>query len=162
MDIVSKPHMLGLGWTALAAVALGPSSIGADPAGAAPAPTSFSIGGNASEPLSPGDTVHLDLELTNPHGRPLAVTHLRISVMRVKGPNASAARPCSSRDYTVGQAPSSLRLTVAPNTTISLSGLGVEPASWPHVGMLNLPVNQDGCQRATVTLRYSAVGALGP
>lgn len=150
-----KPIMLSVGFVAATALL-----IGSPREQAAPTVTTFAIGGDATEELSPGVTVSLDLELTNPHGRPLEVSDLRVRLMRVEGPNSSAGRPCTERDYSLGQAPSDLRLTVAPNSTISLSRLGVEPASRPHVGMLDLTVNQDGCQGATLTFRYTATGSL--
>jgi hypothetical protein len=34
--------------------------------------------------------------------------------------------------------------------------------SWPAVGMVDRPVNQDGCKGASVTLRYEASGVEVP
>jgi hypothetical protein len=153
MTSTRQRTVLGVGFVAAFALLV------VGPCGPA-AVTTFTIGGGVTEELSPGVTVALDLELTNPHGRPLEVSDLRIRLMRVEAPNSSGARPCTERDYSLGQAPSNLRLTVARNSTISLSGLGVEPAGRPHVGMRNLKVNQDGCQGATLTFRYTASGSL--
>ena len=154
--MISKRTMLSLGWVAAASLLLGAADDG-------PAPTTnttFTIGGDATEEFSPGVTVSLDLEITNPHDRPLAVRDLRVWVMRLKSPNADEAHPCGARDYAFVQAPATPALIVAANSTLPLSRLGLDPASWPQVTMLDLPVNQDGCQGATLEFRYAASGAL--
>lgn len=154
--MASKRTMLSLGWVATASLLLGAASDG-------PAPTTtttFTIGGEAAQEFSPGVTVSLDLEITNPYERPLAVRDLRVWVMGLQAPNADTVYPCSDRDYALVQAPATPALTVPANSTLPLSRLGLEPASWPQVTMVNLPVNQDGCQGAIVDLRYTASGAL--
>ena len=52
-------------------------------------------------------------------------------------------------------------LTVPASSTRSLAQLGVQPAFWPQVSIINRPTDQDGCQGATVTLAYSGSATLG-
>jgi hypothetical protein len=121
---------------------------------------SFAIGGNTTEAFSPGRMVGLDLEMTNPHDVPMMVTDLAITVRAVSAPRADRAHPCSVADFAVEQPRGGLPLTVPARTTTSFSSLGVEEGLWPRVGMLDRPVNQDGCKAASLTLVYSGSGTL--
>jgi hypothetical protein len=121
---------------------------------------SFTIEGNAAEPISPGLRAQLDLKLTNPHDLPMSVTDLSVTVQKVSAPNADDVHPCAVGDFDVDQASSSLEITLAARSTSTLSNLGLAPASWPHVGLLDRSVNQDGCKRASLTLAYTAAGTL--
>jgi hypothetical protein len=121
---------------------------------------SFTIGGSAAEPISPGVRAPLDLSLTNPHDVPMVVTDLRVRVKDVSAPNAHDLKPCAGGDFSVDQAASGLEITVAARSTSTLSSLGLSRATMPHVGMLNRPANQDGCKGASPTLDYTATGTL--
>jgi len=121
---------------------------------------SFTIQGNATQPISPGAGASLDLKLTNPHDVPMSVTDLRVTVQKVSAPNADVDHPCAVGDFTVGQASSSIPITVAAHATSALSSLGLARTSWPHVGMLDRSTNQDGCKGASLTLGYAASGTL--
>jgi len=121
----------------------------------------FSIEGNTTEPISPGVRASLDLELTNPHESPMTVTDLSVKVLKVSAPHADAEHPCAVGDFVVSQASSSRTITLAARARRTLSSLGLAVATWPHVGMLNSPVNQDGCKGASLTLGYTASGTLG-
>jgi hypothetical protein len=120
----------------------------------------FTISGNTTEPISPGVRAPLDLRLTNPHAFALTATGLRVSVQKVSAPNADNAHPCTIGDFAVDQASSDMQITVAARATSTLSNLGIPRAKQPHVGMLNRPVNQDGCKGASLTLAYTASGTL--
>ena len=102
----------------------------------------------------------LDLSLTNPNDSAMSVTDLRVRVQKVSAPNADAAHPCAAGDFAVAQGSSSRKITLAARATRTLSNLGLPRASWPHVGMLNRPANQDGCKGASLTLAYTASGSL--
>jgi len=121
---------------------------------------SFTIGGSAAEPISPGVMAPLDLRLTNPHDSPMSVTDLRVTVREVSAPNADDAHPCAIGDFAVDQASNDLSITVPARATSTLSSLGLARAKRPHVGMLNRPANQDGCKGASLTLAYTATGTL--
>jgi hypothetical protein len=120
----------------------------------------FAIKGNAPTPLSPGRMVPLDLRFVNDHPRRLLVGRLAVTLRLIHAPHADRSHPCTQGDFAVQQAPRTLEVTVPARSGRHLSGLGVLPARWPHVGMLNRPVNQDGCKGATVALTYHAAGRL--
>ncbi|GHH78056.1 hypothetical protein [Promicromonospora soli] len=126
----------------------------ADPSG------SFTIAGNATEPISPGVMVPFDLELTNPHGATLSVTDLSVSVREVSAPNADAVHPCEVGDFAVTQSAGDIEVTVEAGATRALSSTGLARTEWPQVGMVDRPTNQDGCKGATLVLAYTASGTL--
>jgi hypothetical protein len=82
---------------------LGGVATGAGAGGAelADAPGSFTIAGEATEAISPGVMVPLDVELTNPHGATLSVTDLSVSVREVSAPSADAVHPCDVGAFAV-------------------------------------------------------------
>jgi len=45
--------------------------------------------------------------------------------------------------------------TLPARTTTRLSALGIPARQWPHIAMLDRPVNQDGCKRATLSLSFT-------
>lgn len=122
---------------------------------------SFRISGNTVEPISPGVMVPIDLRITNRHDQSLSVTSLAVSFGRVTAPNADARRPCSVADFAVVQVRGTLHLPLAAHSTEALGALGVARATWPRVGMVDRPVNQDGCKGASLTLSYTGSGTLG-
>lgn len=142
---------------AVRASGTGEGTRGAD---AAASSGSFSIGGVAATPISPGVMAPLDLIFTNPHDVPMSVADLSVTVRKVSAPNADDAHPCAVGDFTVGKASSGIKITVAARATSALSGLGLPRATWPQVGMLDRPANQDGCKGASLTLGYAASGTL--
>ncbi len=137
-----------------------PSRVGAGPGGSAPADSSapFTIRGTTVDPISPGVMAPLNLEVTNLYDTPLLVTDLSVEVRNVSAPNADRDTPCVIGDYAVDQASRLLVVTVAARATRSLTDLGVARGTWPRVGMVDRPVNQDGCKGASLTLHYAATG----
>lgn len=121
---------------------------------------SFTIAGNALKLISPGVMAPLDLSFTNLDDAPMSVTNLRVTVRKVIAPNANAAHPCAVGDFTVSQAASGFKVTVAARATSTLSSFDLPLAQWPEVGMLQRSVNQDGCKGASLTLGYAAYGIL--
>jgi hypothetical protein len=121
---------------------------------------SLTIEGNAVGLISPGLMAPLDLSLTNPHDVPMSVTGLRVRVQQVSAPNADDVHPCTVSDFAVDQTSSSRKITVAAHSTRTLSSLGLSRENLPHVGMLDRPVNQDGCKGASLALAYTASGTL--
>lgn len=121
----------------------------------------FGIAGDVTAPLEPGVSQPLDLRITNPSPTPLIVDRLDVAVQAVNAPRASTALPCTPADFAVQQFSGSLPFTVPASSTRTLSELGVPPASRPHVALLDLPTDQDGCQGATLTLAYQAAARLG-
>ncbi|MGZ4588519.1 MAG: hypothetical protein ACXVX9_12045 [Mycobacteriaceae bacterium] len=146
----------------LRVVACGPTADapGAGSGGTGPGdpPGAFTIDGNADETTSPGVMTRLDLTLRNPYDFPLWVTGLRLSVQALSAPNADDTHPCTVDDFTVDQASRGFTITLGARAASTLSSLGLPPAAWPQVGMLDRSVDQDGCKGASLTLGYTASG----
>jgi hypothetical protein len=123
-------------------------------------PWPFAISGNASSPLEPGSPQPIDVQITNPNPVPLTFTSLTVSIQQIDAPRASAALPCTPSDF-AAQPYSGAPLTVAAASTQNLSELGVNPAQWPEVSILDRPSNQDGCQGASLSLALSANARVG-
>jgi hypothetical protein len=52
------------------------------------------------------------------------------------------------------------QITLPAQTAKNLSSLDLPAEQWPQVGLLERPVNQDGCKGASLTLGYAADGTL--
>jgi len=122
--------------------------------------SSFVISASPTKLLSPGVRIPLDLRLRNSNKTALSVTGVEVNVLKVDAPNSSAQFPCLIEDFTVTQVPDDLDLTLPPDATSSLSGLSLPSANWPQVGLRNTSVNQDGCKGASLTLDFTADGAV--
>jgi hypothetical protein len=120
--------------------------------------SSFEITGSPTKPMSPGVHVPLDLRLQNSNETSMSVHDLVVTVRRVDAPRATDQLPCLIEDFTVEQAPDGIDLTLPPRATTSLSALSLPTAQWPHVGLSDTSVNQDGCKGASLTLEFSASG----
>lgn len=123
-------------------------------------PSNFSITGSAALPLEPGSPQPIDVLITNPNDLPLNIAGLGVAVQSVTAPQATPALPCTASDFAV-QAYSGQALTVPASSSRTLSELGVPSSQWPEVGLIDRPTNQDGCQRASVSLTYTADARLG-
>lgn len=121
---------------------------------------SFTITGDLTAPVTPGNSIPLDLAVSNEHERVMTVSQLSITIDEVVAPNARPDLPCSVADFTIEQAAPDFEFTVEPQATSSLSETVVKREAWPRVGMHNTSSNQDGCKGASVTLAYAASGRL--
>ena len=124
-----------------------------------PASASFSISGRFGR-LRPGMGRPIDLVLRNHGSRPIAIMKLRVWLASVRASRATALLPCPTSEFRVTQYAGRFPLHVGPHKTFDLRRLRVWWTRWPWVSMLELGVNQDGCQGADVTLRYSGVAAV--
>lgn len=114
----------------------------------------FPIAGTPDRLLAPGsEPGAIDLAITNPFPATMTVTALGVTVTGTSIP------ACAVGNYDVIAYAGPFPLTIPPNSTRTLSQLGVPRAQWPQVRMLNLPVNQDVCKTATVQLHYSGTGS---
>jgi hypothetical protein len=125
-------------------------------------PTDVTIAGSLSRPLSPGLALPLDLALTNRRALAIGFTGLDVVLESIAAPQADATHPCSADDFAVTQFSGAYGFTLAPAATLRLSQLGFAADEWPQVAMIDRPVNQDGCQRATLTFRFGATATEGP
>ena len=126
---------------------------------------SFVLSGNLAGQLAPGTSLPLDLGITNPNKKALALTNLSVSIKSVTRTADAIARnlQCSTADYVVTQYTGPYPLTVPLSSTslsgsTSLSDLGITSTQWPQFKMLDTPANQDGCKGATLQLAYSGSG----
>ena len=122
--------------------------------------SSFEITGSPTNPMSPGVHVPLDLRMQNTNETSMSVQDLVVVVRRVDAPRSTDRLPCLVEDFTVEQAPDGIDLTLPPQATTSLSDLSLPSTQWPHVGLRNTSVNQDGCKGASLTLEFSASGTV--
>lgn len=125
------------------------------------APDAFTIAGVLPTPLSPGAGVPLDLTLTNRESADLQISSLAVSVASVSAPRADSTHPCGPDDFSVAPFSGAPGFTLPAAGTASLSELGLAPADWPQVSMLNPPVNQDGCKGASLALSFSGTATQG-
>jgi hypothetical protein len=121
----------------------------------------FTIAGNLTGLLTPGTSRSLELTLTNPNKKPVAVSNLTVTVQAVTRSADAIARnlPCTPADYAVTQYGGPYPLTIPGSTSSALSTLGVPAAGFPRVAMLNTATNQDGCKGATLTLAFAGAGS---
>lgn len=127
--------------------------------GTHPAPrpaASFAISGRFGR-LWPGTAQPIDLVLSNRGSQAIAITQLHVWFASVGASRATALLPCPTSEFRVSQYAGHLPLHVGSHKRFDLRRLGVAWTRWPRVSMLELGVNQDGCQGARVALRYSGV-----
>jgi hypothetical protein len=124
-----------------------------------PVPTDgFMIAGEVSRQLVPGRVIRMNLRLTNALRVDLAVTRLAVRITQVA--KADRTSTCLPSDFVVRPATFASALPLDARTNGSLRVLGLHPARWPRIGLLNLPVNQDDCKGVTLTLSF--VGSARP
>jgi hypothetical protein len=130
--------------------------------GSVRAPSSITISGDLLRPISPGELVPIDLRLDNTSDFDLAIDRITVAVVGIDAPRADVDHPCSAADFEVRQLSGGVVLRIAGKSAGNLSGMDLAEESWPAVGMVDRPVNQDGCKGASVTLRYEASGVEVP
>ncbi|ADG73985.1 hypothetical protein Cfla_1080 [Cellulomonas flavigena DSM 20109] len=136
----------------------GVTGAGASGVDAAGGGTSLEISGSTIRELRPGTTSPIDVAVTHRGDQAVVVTDLVVEIVDLSAPQADDDRPCTPADFVLTQAPASLAVDVDARSTARLSGTSAPPATWPRIELVDRPVNQDGCQGATVTLAFTAVG----
>ena len=118
----------------------------------------FGLAGDVSGLLAPGTSRPLDLGVNSPD-KSIDVGSLTVSITGVvRTSKAIAANlPCTAQDYAVTQYSGRYPLTI-PSGGSSLSQLGVPPAQWPRIAMLDTSRLQDGCKGAVLQLAYAGSG----
>jgi hypothetical protein len=119
----------------------------------------FSISGNALTAFVPGTTQSVDLSVTNPNPSSDGLTVASSSLSLTVAPDAAHAG-CQSSWFTLNQG--SWSVTVQGGSTELLSDLGVAAGNLPTVTMTNTNTDQDACEGATLSLRWSATGNGAP
>jgi hypothetical protein len=111
-------------------------------------PLPFRIDGDLGRRLYPGMSAPVDLTLTNPHRFAIRVTRLTVAAEA----STTGAR-CGTENFAVRQYAGPYPLTLPPGGA-QLSALVSDSRLWPRLGMRNLPINQDACKDAHLTLAY--------
>ncbi len=114
---------------------------------------SIKISGTAHRLLRPGSSARINLNFANGGPHDIRLRHVRVTITRIDAPEADAAHPCTRADFRVRPMRVGTFVLPAARST-DLLRLGVPSWQWPHLKMRNRPVNQDGCQNATLTLSY--------
>lgn len=119
----------------------------------------FTISGNPTGLLAPGNAVSINLQLANPGNNNINVTGLTVSITGITRTAQAVAnsRPCNPSDYVITQFSGNYPISAPPGNS-SLSGGGIPAARWPQIRMLDTSLNQDGCKGATLQLSYSGTG----
>ncbi|MDX6252394.1 MAG: hypothetical protein QOF10_5754 [Kribbellaceae bacterium] len=117
----------------------------------------LSVSGKVGTPLAPTSTVPIDLVLTNSSDVPLTITGLTVQVARITAKDGAAV-DCDLRQFVIRPFSGEYGFSLAAATTSSLAGLGFQSARWPHVTLLDLPTNQDGCKNVVILFRVSGTG----
>ncbi len=116
------------------------------------------VTGAARGPLRPGTSAPILLKFQNPNMRKIQMKRVRVRISTIVAPNADAAHPCTTADFSIRQMPRKTLLRLRARRSTDLSALHVPMDAWPWLTMLNRPLNQDGCQGAEVKLRMKARG----
>jgi len=126
----------------------------------------FTISGDVATPLYPGmGPAPVNVTFTNPYNFTLNITNVQVAVQQATflgtTPNTACVGPTN---LAVDQATINWTISVPANSTRSLqdtltSAAPIPVEQWPHVHMVNLPTNQDGCKNTTFKLAYSATGS---
>jgi hypothetical protein len=119
------------------------------------APDAFTIAGALPNLLTPGAGEPLDLTLTNLETTDLLIASLNVQVAAVSGPQTDPTHSCDSEDFAIEQFSGAPGFTLPASSSADLGELGFVPSEWPTVSMLNRPVNQNGCQGASVSLSFT-------
>jgi hypothetical protein len=119
------------------------------------AEANFTISGDLPGSLEPGLSQPLDLALTNPGPSEISISHLLVSIESIHARQADEAHPCTLEDFSVAQFSGAYGFKLGAAETSRLSELGFPEKRLPRVTMLDRPVNQDGCKRASLTFSYS-------
>lgn len=110
----------------------------------------FPISGDIDDPFLPGLSRTVDVSVTNPYPFALRVFDVKVAV----APTTSQPG-CAGTTNLVPTRQLTQELVIPANSTRRLSELGVPDTAWPELTMPNLPVSQDACRLARMTLRYS-------
>ena len=116
------------------------------------------VTGVAQGQLRPGASAPIALTFQNPNKHKVQMKRVRVKISGVIAPNADAAHPCTTADYTIRQMPRRTVLKVRGKRTTALAAMHIPMESWPWITMLNRPLNQDGCKGAEVRLKFKARG----
>lgn len=117
----------------------------------------FPVSGEPDRELAPGaPEAAIDMAITNPFNAAMTVSNIGVTI---EGTDTSdQPGGCAVDNFEILAYGGPVTLVVPPNSTRTLSQLGVARADWPAIRMLNTPANQDMCKGVQVDLRLNAKG----
>ncbi|WP_182380270.1 hypothetical protein [Nocardioides sp. WS12] len=118
----------------------------------------FPVSGDPDRELAPGaPEAAIDMEITNPFDAAMTVSNIGVTIEGTD--TSSQPGGCAVDNFEILAYGGPATLVVPPNSTRTLSQLGVARADWPAIRMLNTSANQDMCKGVDVDLRLNAKGA---
>jgi len=122
-------------------------------------PLKLALAGAVTVP-GPGQSVPVDVRITNPNSLPVRVVRLALAVTAVtKASTAAAGMPCGTEDFTTTRYVGPTTAAIPAGGTVLLSSLVPDRTVWPRLTMVNAATNQDGCRGAKLTLSLTGGGA---
>lgn len=120
----------------------------------------FGISGSLTQFFYPGAPAQsIDLTLSNPNNSAIKILSSTVIVASATKRNGLPNPGCNGTSNLVVVKGLTASPTIPPNSTKTLSQLGVPSAQWPSIQMPNLSTNQDACKNTTFTINYSGTAA---
>jgi hypothetical protein len=117
----------------------------------------FTIAGSLADPLYPGATSALNVQITNPYNFAIEVADLTVVPRAATTRDGRPNPDCDGTvNLTTGHQFSGPSIVVPKQSTRSLSDLGIPQSQWPELLMPNLSTNQDACKGTSFTFAFSA------
>ena len=111
---------------------------------------SFTMRGDATGDLFPGAPPEpIAVELGNPNSVPIYVTAVTVAIASI---DVSGCAPGTNFELTQSDVSAAQPVQIPAGATVTLPAQGV---SAPKIALRNLPVNQDACKNAKLTLSFS-------
>jgi len=125
----------------------------------------LAISGTSKKAFYPGTSYPIDLTFDNPSSSAVSVKSVTVTIRpQTSNPHCNAMKNYRlvNPDKPGGDTMTFERTFVIPaGATKSLSELGVPRSGWPEIGMMNLPVNQNACAKATFSVDFAYTGPGG-
>src|ERR1700710_1568380 len=118
----------------------------------------FTVSGDLSTPLRPGDSAPLDLKVSNPPPFPITITSVTVSINAVTVAATGATSKCAATNFNIEQTDAVASLVLAPNSSETLAALGTDKSLWPQIHMVKSSAVQDACKLVALKLSYHANG----
>jgi hypothetical protein len=129
------------------------------------AAAALSISGTSSKVFYPGTNYPIDLTFDNSSSASISVKSVTVTIRpQTSNPHCNAMKNYRlvNPDRPGGDTMTFDRTFVIPaGATKSLSELGVPRRGWPEIGMMNLPVSQNACAKASFSVDFAYTGPGG-
>jgi hypothetical protein len=113
------------------------------------------VKGTIKGALKPGISLPVTIKIKNPSKYPVRLYRLKLKIIKIRAPRATKTRRCTTADFAIVQLPGRYGPRIPARRSRNLTQLRIARKRWPRLVMRNLPVNQDGCKLARLTIRYT-------